>query len=722
MTSFRTIISFFILQFIAFCLEAQSKISIIPQPKSMVEKKGVCRIQKQGFEKHIHYKKDKNVRPEGYHLIIQKKKIIIKSSDESGAFYAKQTLHQLLRNNNSLPCLEIKDEPTFAYRGMMLDVARHFMPLQDIKQLIEVLAMHKINRFHWHLTDSQGWRFESKKYPKLTEIGAFRKGTPLNTTYDYDSRPDEKRYGGFYTQDEMREVVAYAKKFHIEVIPEIEMPAHSRSALASYPELLCVDSLGNPAGNPSLVTDDSYCTKEATFTFLKAIFEEVIAIFPSQYIHIAGDEAPKQHWKRCPHCQKRMATEGLKNVEELQSYFIKRIEKIINEQGRSVIGWDEILEGGLAPNATVMSWRGMQGGIDAAKQKHQVIMTPESHCYLNFYQSDEADEPTAFNAHSHLKKTFEFNPIPPQLNSEEAKYIIGAQANLWTEYISDMPLAQYMLFPRLTALSEIFWNNPKERDYETFLRKLEVFNQSLIEKGVKICPHRCDLSLQTISNQKNYQISVSGAFSYDTIRYTLDGNMPTRQSKIYTQPIDIHNNTHFTAAVLLPDGTIRDKATKVIFLHEGIKAKTALSEAPSPYYNKGGERAFVNGILGKDNDFHDKEWLGWSDKTVEIGFEFEAIKTLNQLKTRFFHKPESWIWFPKQVEVFSSEDGLTFTSIWSKQFEKPNEINAIPVEIKLNNLKAKYLKIKLVPYGTIPQNYNGAGYGAWMFLDEIVVE
>jgi len=423
---------------------------------------------------------------EGYSLTVTKKEVKILAAFPAGVFYGIQTLLQLLPPEiyaNKviegikwiIPCVQITDKPRFLWRGFLLDVSRHFFPSSYIYNVLDYMAMHKLNRFQMHLTDDQGWRVEIKKYPKLTEVGAWRVNQEDKKWNSREAqKPGEKAtYGGFYTHDDIRKFVAYAAQRNIVIIPEIEMPAHATASLASYPEFSCTGSPLTVLPGGIWPCNNIYCAgKEATFTYLQDVLTEVIALFPSEYIHIGGDEADKSQWTKCPLCQKRIKAEGLKNEKELQSYFIRRIEKFLNSQGRKLIGWDEILEGGLAPNATVMSWRGTQGGIDAAKAGHPVVMTPTSHCYFDYYQGNPDSEPPAIGGFLPLEKVYSFDPVPPGLSADEAKMILGAQANLWTEYISDSSHADYMTFPRLTALSELCWTSPGHKDFDDFSMRL----------------------------------------------------------------------------------------------------------------------------------------------------------------------------------------------------------------------------------------------------------
>ncbi|MEN8153506.1 MAG: beta-N-acetylhexosaminidase [Acidobacteriota bacterium] len=430
-------------------------------------------------------KEKKTYGDEGYSLEVEKDFIKITASKGAGIFYGIQTLRQLLPAEIEsktdiysdiqweVPFVQIEDAPQYKWRGMMLDTCRHFMPLKFIKEFIDHLAMYKLNKFHWHLTEDQGWRIEIKKYPELSEISAWRKETVTGHARDIPSKYDGKKHGGIYTQDEIREVIEYAKERYITIIPEIEMPGHSVAALAAFPQISCT---GGPFEVKTIwgVHEDVYCAgKEETFTFLEDVLTEVIELFPSEYIHIGGDECPKERWKKCPDCQARIEEEGLKDEHELQSYFIKRIERFLNSKGKKLIGWDEILEGGLAPEATVMSWRGTEGGIAAARAGHDVIMSPTSHCYFDYYQGNPENEPLAIGGLLTLEKVYSFNPTPDILKEEERKHILGGQANLWTEYIPNPEQAEYMIFPRIAALAEVVWTTEKLKKWSNFSKRMK---------------------------------------------------------------------------------------------------------------------------------------------------------------------------------------------------------------------------------------------------------
>ncbi|MEI7423950.1 MAG: beta-N-acetylhexosaminidase [Prolixibacteraceae bacterium] len=428
---------------------------------------------------------------ESYHLLVSPKGIILESPSPNGLFYGIQSLLQLmppLKKKLSevvIPSLEIKDTPRFAWRGLHLDVGRHFMPKEFVKKYLDYMAIHKFNTFHWHLTEDQGWRIEIKKYPRLTEVGSVRKETLVGHygSKTYDGTPA----GGFYTQEEVKEIVAYAADRFITVVPEIEMPGHSLGALTAYPELGCT---GGPYDVATTwgVFDDVYCAgKEETYAFLQDVLTEVMPLFPGEYFHIGGDECPKTRWAKCPLCKQKMKDEGLKTEHELQSYFVQRMEKFLNENGKKLIGWDEILEGGLAPNAAVMSWRGEKGGIAAAKEHHYVVMTPGDYCYLDHYQADPKNEPLAIGGFLPLKKVYSYEPVPAGLTEDEAKYVLGAQGNVWTEYMKSPEQVEYMVFPRAAALAEVIWSPKGPKDYENFKVRLNRLSKLYDILGINYC-------------------------------------------------------------------------------------------------------------------------------------------------------------------------------------------------------------------------------------------
>jgi len=465
----------------------------------------------------VYFETESTMAEEAYSIDVKKNSIKIKAAQPAGFFYAIQTLRQLLpakieSNPNHekvdwlVPVISISDSPKFKWRGYMLDVSRHFFPKDDVLRMIDNLSLHKINRFQLHLVDGNGWRVEIKKYPKLTEVGAWRVN---REDKPWGERPKQKTgekatYGGFYTQADIKEIVAYAQSRYITVIPEIEMPAHNTSALAAYPQFSCTGGPFTVLPGGSWPITDIYCAgNDSTFLFLQDVLTEIIDLFPSKYIHIGGDEADKTEWGKCPKCKKRIKTEGLKNVGELQSYFIKRIEKFINSKNRVLLGWDEILEGGLPPKATVMSWRGTQGGIDASKQGHDVVMSPEVPCYFDRYQGPKEQEPLAFGGYNPLNEVYNFNPVPKELDAESARHVLGAQANLWSEFVPNFKHAEYMTFPRIAALSEALWSSPEVRDWDNFSHRILLLQKRYDLMGINYSKTALGIALKDNKSKKS---------------------------------------------------------------------------------------------------------------------------------------------------------------------------------------------------------------------------
>ncbi|MEZ7950447.1 MAG: family 20 glycosylhydrolase, partial [Flavobacteriaceae bacterium] len=512
---------------------------------------------------------------EGYELKIEENSILIASKNSKGAFYAVQSLLQLMpiKSNGlaiAIPCLELQDEPQFKYRGMHLDVGRHFFSVDFIKKYIDLIARLKMNTFHWHLTEDQGWRIEIKKYPKLQEIAAFRNETLVGHYNDQPHKFDGKKYGGFYTQEQIKEVVAYANTRQVTIIPEIEMPGHSQAAIAAYPALGCTGEQVKVATKWG-VFDEVYCPKESTFKFLEDVIDEVVALFPGKYIHIGGDEAPKTNWKKCAHCQRLIKEKGLKDEHGLQSYFIARMEKYINTKGKQIIGWDEILEGGLAPNATVMSWRGTSGAVEAAKEGHDVILTPGSHCYFDHYQSDNENEPLAIGGFLPLEKVYHFNPIPKELSDQEASYVLGAQGNVWTEYMQTEKQVEYMAFPRVVALSEVVWSSPENKNYTDFINRLEQYQKRLDQLDVNYANHMYSVKGELKNTEGNLTYQLNTTSSSYPIYYSTNETAP---SKLYVNPIPVDSSIIIKAVILDSNATALGAVfQQKVNLHKGVGAK-----------------------------------------------------------------------------------------------------------------------------------------------------
>jgi len=502
---------------------------------------------------------DSKLGDEGYQLEVKPAKITISANKEAGLFYGVQTLLQLLPAEIykssvqadfawEIPAVLIKDKPVFQWRGAHLDVCRHYFPVEFVKKYIDILAMHKLNVFHWHLTEDQGWRIEIKKYPKLSTISSKRK----ETSGRKGAHPDGIPHGGIYTQDEVREIVEYAHKRFITVVPEIEMPGHALAALAAYPKLSCT---GGPfeVGTRWGVYEDVYCAgNEKTFKFLEDVLTEVIPLFPGEFFHVGGDECPKARWEECSKCQKRIKAKNLKDEHELQSYFIQRMEKFLNAKGKRLIGWDEILEGGLAPNAAVMSWRGMKGGIEAANAGHDVVMSPTGFCYFDYYQA-RFNEPEAIGGYLPLEKVYSFKLIPPDISPDKKKHIIGGQANLWTEYIPTTDKAEYMLLPRVSALAEVVWTEDQLRNFDNFKNRLSGHFDRLTFMGVNFrVPTPIDIDSIVVAGADTLiQLDV---FPNTRVYYTLNGAEPTKKSTEYSTPIKIEKTVTLSAKTFLSNG------------------------------------------------------------------------------------------------------------------------------------------------------------------------
>ena len=668
--------------------------------------------------------------PEGYELSIDPFEIIIRSQDARGAFYAVQTLLQLFpesifkkeQTENILwtvPCVRIVDEPRFPYRGLHLDVARHFFGVEEVKKYIDLLVLHKMNHFHWHLTEDQGWRIEIKKYPKLTEIGAFREGTLVGHYNDQPHQFDGKRYGGFYTQEEIKEVVEYANQRFVTIIPEIEMPGHSQAALASYPELGCT---GGPFKVMQKwgVSENVYCPKEETFEFLENVLEEVIALFPGKYIHIGGDECPKTRWKESAFCQQLIKKEGLKDEHELQSWFIRKIEKFVNSKGRRIIGWDEILEGGLAPNATVMSWRGVEGGIEAARSGHDVIMTPTSHCYLDYYQSDNPDEPLAIGGLLPLEKVYSYEPVPEELNESEARHILGTQGNVWTEYIKTFDKVEYMTYPRACALAEIGWTSKNLKDFSDFGTRLTHHLKRFDAIGVNAANHLYELKPSIQPSGKSVIVVLETLDKNFEIFYTNDGSEPSENSLLYQTPVEIMENSILKVQVFSKGKKVGRSWQQTIEMHKAAGKTILLTHDPEKKYSGGGNGSIINGVKGSSDRYGDKEWLGFSGKDFEAVIDLGKSEKLNYAKLRFFNGEGQWIYLPKKVIISVSEDGENFTEAGnSSNISGQEKVSELMVPLK--NVRGQFVKIFAKRFGIIPAGNQGEGNEAWLFVDEIVI-
>ncbi|HMG15573.1 MAG TPA: family 20 glycosylhydrolase [Saprospiraceae bacterium] len=661
-----------------------------------------------------------------YALDINQEKIRIQAGHPDGVFYASQTLLQLFpgniyRNTRSLklpldlPCVLIEDKPRFPYRGMHLDVCRHFFPKEFIKKYIDYIAMHKMNYFHWHLTDDQGWRIEIKKYPLLTKVGSVRKETLIGSYNDMPHKFDNTEYGGFYTQEDIKEIVAYAAKRFVTIIPEIEMPGHSLAALSAYPELSCNGGTFTPATIWG-VFDDVFCPKDATFTFLEDVLSEVMGLFPGNYIHVGGDECPKERWKTCARCQVLMKQEGLKSEEELQSYFIHRIEKFINSKGRKLIGWDEILEGGLAPNATVMSWRGTSGGIEAAKQNHDVVMTPGSHCYFDHYQSLSLNEPVAIGGFTPVMKVYSYEPVPEELNEEQAKHILGAQGNVWTEYIGTPDHVEYMALPRMCALAEVDWSAKGTRNEADFKKRLAAHLLRLKAMNCHFASHIFDPEISTTANAAgNLLINLTPSQPTDKITYSID-NPLANSSNTYSAPVEMKSSGLFSYQ---SQGDIKGNELSITFQKSlSFNKSITLKDQPSDRYpGAKGAATLVDGLRGGKR-FNGQNWCGFLGKNLEAVIDLGSITKVKEVSVGTIENTGAWIKAPKSLTIWVSNTG--------DNYEKVYEANAVIgednlVKAKLKPINTRFVKLVLESGGIIDAGNPGAGKASWLFVDEILI-
>ena len=725
-----------------------------------------------------------------YTLSVSNSGVKIASNFDEPAFHAIQTLFQLLpldlKAKKEIPFVNIFDYARFNYRGMHLDISRHFEPVAYVKKYIDYLAYHKINKFHWHLTDDQGWRIEINKYPLLTKVGGYRNGTIIGRYPGKGS--DNLPLGGFYTQKEIKDVVKYAQDRFVEVIPEIEMPGHGSAAIAAYPWLSCfperpTDIPANMISDKSVaeqkagriklvqetwgVFDDIFCAgKDSTFLFLQNVVDEVISLFPSKYFHIGGDEAPKTHWKQCPRCQQRIKELGLKDEHELQSYFVQRMEKYLNAKGKTLIGWDEILEGGLAPNAVVMSWRGEEGGIEAAKQKHYAIMTPGSPLYFDHTQSENEDSVT-IGGYNPIEKVYAYEPIPKELTAEQGEYILGAQANMWAEYMKNFRKVEYSAFPRMAALSEVLWTPKEKRNWEHFEKRLPGQMKRYENWGATYSKAYYDLKAKVIPTD-----------NFSGLQWQIEIKQPRESSIQYTRPVKL--TTKDTVPVFAVDDLLKvvnykyyeigevvprtsffleNEIKEKIYLdiketgiyklalynhelrdHHSVMKKIAssilqqefkfnkatgkkitLTEQASKKYPGDGAFTLVNGVQNEKGMSRTKDFLGFEGKDCEAIIDFGSETEISEIIVHHLEHPGSWIWSPSSYDIAASVDGINFVPFnTAVSITKSADKDKTTLKFAASQ-KTRFLKIKIINHGKIAEGQPGAGSGAWMFLDEIEV-
>ena len=669
--------------------------------------------------------------PEGYQLKVSADKVVINGGSEAGVFYGIQTLRKSIPAGQgisvALPAVEINDAPRFSYRGAMLDVSRHFFSVNEIKRFVDMLALHNINRFHWHLTDDQGWRIEIKCRPLLTEKGSKRTETVIGrNSGKYDGTPHE----GFYTQEEIKEIIAYAADQHITIIPEIDMPGHMQGALHAYPELGCT---GGPyeVWTQWGVSDDVLCAgNDATLKFIEDVLGEVVELFPSEYIHVGGDECPKTRWHDCPKCQARIKALGIKGdkkhtaEEYLQSFIINHAEKFLNSKGRQMIGWDETLEGGLAPNATVMSWRGEGGGIEAAKQKHNVIMSPNTYLYFDYYQTKDIDnEPLAIGGYLPLENVYKYEPMPKSLTPEEQKYIVGVQANLWVEYIPDFKQVEYMELPRMAALCEIQWSGADKKNYECFLSRLPQLVSLYGVKGYNYANHAFDITGRLVPNTAEEALEVTfKTIDNCPVYYTLDGSEPTTASAKYEGSLKLKESCILKAKGIRATGETRVFQEEVKIHKASFKPITMLQPI-NPQYAFEGACVLNDGLKGNFN-YKTGRWIAFYKNDLEAIIDMKEPTEFSSVAISTLVEKGDWVFGARRFAVSVSEDGKKFKEIAAENYPAMTLDDANKIydhTLTFEPVKAQYIKVFVQPEHKLPDWHGGKGLPSFIFIDEISV-
>lgn len=669
---------------------------------------------------------------EGYKLEVNSKTVNITGATGSGVFYGIQTLRKALpvgkESKILLPAVQINDYPRFAYRGAMLDVSRHFFPVDSVKQFIDMIALHNINRMHWHLSDDQGWRIEIKCRPELVNKGSKRTETVIgHNSGKYDGIP----YSGYYTQEQVKGIVKYAAERNIIIIPEIDMPGHMQAALKGYPELGCT---GGPyeVWTQWGISDNVLCAgNDKTLDFIDDVLGEIVQIFPSKYIHVGGDECPKSQWAKCPKCQARIKTLGIQAdakhtaEEKLQSYIISHAEKFLNSKGRQIIGWDEILEGGLAPNATVMSWRGESGGIEAAKQHHDVIMTPNTYLYFDYYQSKDVEsEPMAIGGYLPIERVYSYEPMPASLTPDQQKYIKGVQANLWTEYIPTYSQVEYMELPRMAALSEVQWTNPECKNYQGFMSRMPKFVELYKVKNYHYAKHIFDVNAEYVPNVQTGMLEITlSTIDSSPIFYTLDGTTPTAKSTKYTSPIQINRNASFRAVAIRPEGSSSVVGEDIHISKASMKPITMLQPINKQYEYKGAP-TLNDGLKGKFN-YKTGRWIAFNRNDMEAVIDLQKEEEISKVAITTCVEKGDWVFDAKGLEVSVSDDGKTFRSVASESYPAMTEKDKNQLydhAVSFAPVKTRFVKVKAMSEQSIPQWHGGKGHPGFLFVDEITVD
>lgn len=609
--------------------------------------------------------------PEAYRITVTPKKILVEGASAAGVFYGLQTLRKSwpvdISEPVEMPVGVISDSPRFSYRGAHLDVVRHFFDVNEVKTFIDMMALHNINKFHWHLTDDQGWRIEIKKYPRLTEVGSKRPGTLIGR-YGAGSEIDSIPVEGFYTQDQIRDIIDYAAKRHVEVIPEIDLPSHMMAALASYPEFGCT-------GGPYEVLctwagyKDVLCPgKDKTMEFIRDVLTETMELFPSKFIHIGGDECPKDRWKECPDCQARIAELGIVATDEasaetqLQGYVTRFAADVARKHGKSVIGWDEILECEDIPqDAVVMSWRGIDGAVQGTARGHRVIQVPNDYLYFDYYQSDNMDrEPLAIGGYVPVERVYSFEPFTDGMTDDQKKLVLGPQANLWTEYVPTFAHLQYMELPRMAALAEVQWIQPEQKDYHDFKCRMPGLIANYEREGYNYARHITDTDINYRANRDSGALDVSASvYPGSTVRYTLDGSVPDETSPIYLNPISLIRDCVITAAAFAPDGSVGTVVSDTLVVTASTFGDIKLDCEPYSPFAFGGADALVDGLVGNDN-FRSGRWVGFLGDPCDATITFRKPSEVSHVSFKTcLVWPEGALEFRK-AEVYGSEDGVNF--------------------------------------------------------------
>jgi hexosaminidase len=669
--------------------------------------------------------------PESYGIDVTSNKIVVRGADPAGVFYGIQTLRKSIPASEKIdivhfPAGTIRDWPQFAYRGMHLDVARHFIALDSVKRYIDMLALHNMNRFHIHLTDDQGWRIEIKKYPKLTKVGAWRKGTVVGrNTNQYDN----VRHGGFYTQDELRDLVAYAAERHITIIPEIDLPGHMQAALASYPNLGCT---GGPyeVWQRWGVTDEVICAgNDTAMRFLEDVLNEVMDVFPSDIIHIGGDECPKTRWHECPKCQAKIQLLGLHDdgkfsaEDHLQSYVMNRMEKVVKARGRRIIGWDEILEGSISPTAMIMSWRGTSGGITAAKKGHDVVMAPGDYLYFSQGQSlTPEEEPVAADGYLPVERVYKFQPLPDELKERQQKHIIGVQGCIWGEYVHSFKDVEYDALPRMAALAEIQWCKPQQRDYKDFVNRCFRMAKLYDHYQYNYAHHIFDLQAEVSPDYEAGCVTVTlSKFGEGEIRYTTDGGNPKR-GEVYTEPVEIREDADFRAILIRPDGQTSEFKTQFRFSKSSMKP-VILKNPPHENYAYDGAPTLIDGLHGSQN-YRTGRWIGFWGVPLEATIDLQQPTEIQKVAFSSIININDWIYNPQRFTVLVSDDGEEFKEVAKTEYPLADwdHINSIePYQLTFDPVTTRYVRVIITGH-QLPEGHTGYGHPAWLFVDEIEVK